>query len=131
MQFGKVLPSPTMNEEPHAFAPMILPNQKRESCAYEASSVRENTSVAITERPAPWVALSYSSQGKPKPKGSVAAWESALLSCCFKSSSRSERETARRAGFPANEIARYNSKCARPLTSYRFKVSAASLGPVM
>src|SRR5271154_6624417 len=26
MQFGKVLPSPTMNEEPHAFAPRMLPS---------------------------------------------------------------------------------------------------------
>src|SRR6188474_164691 len=73
MQFGKTLPSPTISDEPHAFAPRMLPTQPIAWSAYAPELVSASYSLAITDRPAPCEVVSHWAHGKPNPNGSVAA----------------------------------------------------------
>ena len=79
MQSGNTVPSPTMNEIPQALAPRMLSSQRSAWAAWVLAPVMALYSLAITESPPPWLALSSWFQGKPKPNGLVAPWVVALF----------------------------------------------------
>src|SRR5262245_60736821 len=62
-QCGNVVPSPTMNEDPHALAPRTLASHRplQSACSFEPVSCAY--SLAITDRPVPWVAVSQVDHG--------------------------------------------------------------------
>src|SRR5258706_8421863 len=108
MQSGKVLPSPTISDVPHAFAPSTFACQRFPYAAYAVELVRLSYSFAMITRPPPCEVVSYVAQGNPKPNGSVPACVTALSNCFFKSASRAASEVASPGGFPASTMARYN-----------------------
>src|SRR5260370_22078880 len=117
MQSGKTVPSPTINEVPHAFAPKMLSSQRAECAACVLVPVSAVYSLAMTESPPPWLAVSSVAQDKPNPNGPFEPMLVALLSSFWKSASTLAWFTANPLGLPARPSARYNSYCARPVTS--------------
>src|SRR5262249_3554128 len=105
------------NVTPHAFAPEIFPSHWRDQSPYCVSPVRYAYSFAITESPAPCETVSNEFHGQPNPNGSLFVWLIEVVIWPAMSLSKSLCVTAKLLGFPASVIARYNSKCARPLTS--------------
>jgi hypothetical protein len=105
MQCGKVVPSPTMNEEPQAFAPRTLASQRPLQAAWALEPVSSAYSLAITDSPVPCVAVSHVAHGKPNWNGSDDACAIALSRAFSRSASSSVCVTSRPAGLPAPPIA--------------------------
>src|SRR4029077_2032682 len=106
MQWGNVVPSPTISDVPHAFVPSTFASHRDANAAYALLAVKLSYSAAITTRPPPCDVVPYVAQGNPKPKGSVPACATALSSCFFKSESSAACVTASPDGFPARLNAR-------------------------
>src|ERR1700753_276479 len=81
MQFGNVLPSPTINDEPHGFAPRIFPSHCREYMSYCADPVIACASLAITESPAPCDVVSPELHTLPSAHASLPACVIASCTC--------------------------------------------------
>ena len=62
VQCGYTCPSPTMNDDPQAFAPSTFPSQRIPSAAYRCECVSWSYRLAVTARPVPCVVVSYWAQ---------------------------------------------------------------------
>src|SRR4029450_8397258 len=109
MQRGKVVPSPTISETPHAFAPRMLAAQRLLHGLYVVVPVSWSYSLAITPRPAPCEVVSQVAHGNPNSNGSDAAVASAPSSAFFMSATSAACDVSRPGGFPAWPIALYSS----------------------
>src|SRR5919201_2929701 len=109
MQCGNVVPSPTINDTPHAFAPRIFANQRLLHALYVGVPVSSSYSLAMTTRPAPCEVVSHVAQGNPNWNGSVPAWPTAPSSAFFRSATRAARDVSSPGGSPAWAIALYRS----------------------
>src|SRR5262245_2055108 len=105
MQWGNVVPSPTISETPHAFAPRMFAAQRLVHGLYVVVPVSWSYSLAITTSPPPWEVVSHTSQGKPNWNGSLLACASAPSSAFLRSASRAAGVVSRPAGLPACAIA--------------------------
>ena len=104
-----MVPSPTMSEVPHAFAPRTFASQRplHPACAFEPVSCAY--SLAMTARPVPWVAVSHVDQGNPNWNGSVEARAIAASSAFFRSATSAAWVVSSPGGSPAWPIARWSS----------------------
>ena len=94
-----------MNEDPHAFAPRTFASHRPLHSAYAPEPVSCAYSLAMTERPVPWVAVSQVDHGNPNWNGSVDACAIALSNAFFRSATSVAWVTSSAGGFTACPIA--------------------------
>src|SRR3954463_4382239 len=109
MQCGNVVPSPTISETPHAFAPRMLAAQRLVHGLYVVVPLSWSYSLAITTSPPPCEVVSQTSHGKPNWNGSLAACASAPARAFFRPAGGAACVGSRPAGLPAWASALYSS----------------------